>query len=181
MVKRALTAIFLVALLASTPLFAAKAKGKEGPDLIQKMMSDMRAWANALAAYKIDHDRYPSAANINALRTHLVPKYAKALPTVDPWGNLYAASANGETFHIVRGGDLGLAFGEFARRESLGHIECAEPDPLKKISARDDKCEAVGYWVMSIRKSEQQQNDDLLEPRFPVQSASSTASVEPAR
>jgi hypothetical protein len=181
MVKRALTAIFLVALLGSMPLFAAKAKAKENPDFVQKMMSDMRAWANALAAYKVDYNRYPTAANINALRTHLVPGYAKTLPLVDPWGNHYSASANGETFHIVRGGDLGLAFGEFARRESLGHIECAEPNPLKKVSTKDDKCEAVGYWVMSIRKSEQQQNNDLLEPRFPVQSASSTASVEPAR
>lgn len=66
-----------------------------------KNKSDLVAISTALEFYKIDHGTFPWAKTVSELRSQLEPKYIKALPTKDAWGNDFIYQTNGGDSYTV--------------------------------------------------------------------------------
>jgi hypothetical protein len=73
-------------------------------------MKQMRELAEAILAYaSAEPDlKYPPG-DFEALRRHLVPKFAETIPEKDAWGTpfAYVRSANGDHYRIVSAGSDG--------------------------------------------------------------------------
>jgi type II secretory pathway pseudopilin PulG len=73
----------------------------------KRTMADMRYAAAAIEAYGTDHFReeYPTGTTLAQIRSHLEPKYTKALPLVDGWGHEYRyMPVQGRGYVIVSAG-----------------------------------------------------------------------------
>jgi type II secretory pathway pseudopilin PulG len=53
----------------------------------KRTMADIRSLATAVEAYSVDNNEYPKGAAPADLSAVLVPKYMRAIPSVDGWGN----------------------------------------------------------------------------------------------
>lgn len=76
----------------------------------KRSMADVRTIAAAVEAYATDNNRYPEAAGVSELNTHLVPKYLQVVPTVDGWGHPFryqAWSSGGRTADSYAVGSAG--------------------------------------------------------------------------
>ena len=72
--------------------------------------ADMRALATALERYAADHRGYPTAVLLSDLRSEMVPRYIKSLPTTDGWGHplIYEAHELGAGYSLRSPGKDGV-------------------------------------------------------------------------
>ena len=71
-----------------------------------KTIQAARSLATALAAYRMDHGRYPAAQNIAAVRIAIEDRYIRTAEEQDGWGNdfLYRVSDDGSSFVLASAG-----------------------------------------------------------------------------
>ena len=72
--------IGIIAAVAIPNLLNAIDQGKQ-----KRTMADLRAIGSAVESYSVDTTIYPTAGNINALRTVVLPTYIRVWPATDGW------------------------------------------------------------------------------------------------
>jgi TonB family protein len=89
--------------------------GTPGEELVRsartrRTAADMRTLATAVEAYATDHNRYPAAGDIQALKALISPIYIKRVPERDAWNRPfhYIVSGDGLKYRIVSGGADGV-------------------------------------------------------------------------
>ena len=112
----------------------------------KRTMMDVRALATAVEAYAVDHEVYPAAPSLDALRLLLEPTYIATAPASDAWGNAfeYTVFDGGKSYRIRSAG----ADGAFQPVGSWrpGKIEDGSPADLVYADG-----EFVTWWELSPR------------------------------
>ena len=110
------------------------AEEREKREPWKRTMSDMRSIATAAEAYATDENRYPVAADMDALEKVLSPTYIRKLPKKDVWGNEYAwvVSPDGQTYRLASAGSDGIF--DWDSRRVADKAKDADSDvPLKVL------------------------------------------------
>lgn len=98
------TILSLLAALSLPSLLEALDRGRHTATL-----ADMKEIATALERYAVDHQHYPLAEDILALRAFLEPKYIKKLALKDGWDHAlnYEVGEEGATYRLRSAGKDG--------------------------------------------------------------------------
>ena len=110
----------------------------------KRTMADLRTVATALESYAVDENEYPKASSVDELSGALVPKYVKAVPTVDGWGTKlrYECWSEGE------GECTKYAFGSAGADLTFEHESLQEYGPdTKTTEFNNDVIFANGVFV----------------------------------
>ena len=64
-------------------------------------MGDMRTISKAIEVYSIDHGHLPTAGNMNALRTVLMPYQSSVVPITDHWSHSYSYAVDAQQNYTI--------------------------------------------------------------------------------
>lgn len=101
------TLIAVAVLLTAATTFAATTYAPTDEERGRWTHGDMYSWRIVMDAYKIDYNKYPAAANLQAVRPLVEPVYIRTLPMHDAWGNDYRFSSTDETYTLTSAGKDG--------------------------------------------------------------------------
>jgi type II secretory pathway pseudopilin PulG len=73
----------------------------------KRTMAAMRSIGAAIEAYSVDNYVYPVAASMPQLRPLIEPRYIKALPMLDGWGNSFQVDSSTSSYTLFSWGKDG--------------------------------------------------------------------------
>ena len=94
--------IGIIAAIAIPNLLNAIDRGKQ-----KRTMADMRSVGTAIESYSIDANYYPTAADVAALETVVVPLYIKVVPDTDGWGTAFDVDSTQTAYTLISFGKGG--------------------------------------------------------------------------
>jgi len=102
----AVPVIGIISAIAVPNLLNAIDRGKQ-----KRTMADLRTVAVAIESYAIEHDVYPTAADIETLGELLVPDHAPQMQAADAWTRSFVVESNPSGYRIYSLGKDGIPDG----------------------------------------------------------------------
>jgi len=93
----------IVAAIAIRNLLTAIDRGAQ-----RRIVADLRSISSAVEAYRVDTTIYPTAMTVAALQAVVVPRYIRAMPTMDSWGNAFQVESSNTHCTLYSRGRDGL-------------------------------------------------------------------------